>query len=58
VEIQFRFTNCPDWLDVLIFSRQGDKIKIEAMRQSGTLLGEVEIELVQFNQLADMLLTK
>lgn len=58
MEISVPFKECPNWLGHLAFSRDGDEIVIEAVRDSGTLLGQVRIPTVQFNQLTDLLLSQ
>lgn len=58
LEISLPFTDAPAWLSHLVLSRDGDEIVIEVVRRSGTLLGEARVSDVQFNQVADLLLTK
>lgn len=55
MEVRLPFTDGPDWLDALVFSRQGDEIVIEAVRQSGTQLGEIRLPADEFNALAVVL---
>ena len=55
MEIRLPFKEGPDWLDALVFSRIGDEIVIEAVRQSGTQLGEIRVSAEEFNALAVVL---
>jgi len=58
LEMRLEFSDGPPWLDCLVFSREENTIKIEVVRKSGTLLGEATISDIEFNQLADILLTR
>lgn len=56
IEIGIPFTEAPQWLGKAIFSRKGDVIVVEAMRDSGTLLGELHIPIGQWQTMTAILI--
>lgn len=50
------FSNAPQWLASLEVTRVGDEIRIEALRSSGTLLGEVRVGVADFAHMTDIIL--
>jgi hypothetical protein len=50
-------TDKPNWLSHLEITRDGNEIEIDVVKENGLSYGHVRLSLVDFNNMADILLT-
>jgi hypothetical protein len=49
--------DCPHWISHIELTRKGDQITFEVVKTNGRSFGEHTVDLTNFNDLADQLLT-
>lgn len=54
--VKVELNDAPQWLSHIEFTRSGDRIIIEVIKQNGLSYGEAEMPLNEFNDMADILL--
>lgn len=56
--IQLKLEDGPEWLSHFEFSREGDEIVIQLVNKRGFSYAESRMSDVEFNQMADLILTR
>lgn len=57
VSVKLPLRDAPTWLSHIEFTRDGDEILVQIVKTNDLSYGDVRLSLVDFNQMADTLLT-